>query len=197
LEALIILKLRKVKSFMNMNFIHAMAALDRIYEGKESYLDEYRKYVIEHKQRVKKFADWLKENLPELFNEVDEGHFDVYIEEHDASKFSEEEFEPYAQKWFNDGEKTPEYEAAWEHHYKNNEHHPEFWDGQDIPEIFILEMLCDWGSFSIDKGNLNELISFYYDKARDDEEKNLSENTKAYIEEVLSKIDSVINKEDD
>lgn len=189
---------------MNMNFIHAMAALDRIYEGKESYLDEYKQYVIEHKQRVKKFADWLKKNLPELFNEVDEGHFDVYIEEHDASKFSEEEFEPYARKFFGKQdingkplEYVPGWDEAWEHHYKNNEHHPEFWDGQDIPEIFILEMLCDWGSFSIDKGNLNELISFYYDKARDDEEKNLSENTKAYIEDVLSKIDSVINKEGD
>lgn len=180
---------------MNMNFINAIAALSMINEGGVDYQEEYRKYVINHKRRVKQFADWMKENLPEIFNEAGLDDFDELIDEHDESKFSEEEFDAYAQKWFNGSGKTLEYEEAWKHHWQNNEHHPEYWLGEDMPYIYILEMLCDWGSFGIQKGDYKELISFYYSKARDDEEKNLSDNTKKIIEEILSKIEAI--KEDD
>lgn len=180
---------------MNMNFINAMAALNMITEGKDSYLEENKKYIIEHKNRVAQFADWLKENLPELFENIDIELFDKMIEEHDESKFSEEEFEPYAQKWFGNKKKTFEYEEAWRHHWTHNEHHPEFWLGEDMPYIYILEMICDWGSFSIEKEDFSELSDFYYNKARDDEEKNLSESTKEIVEEILEKINSVISKE--
>lgn len=180
----------------NMNLLQAYKFLDMITEGKADYLDEYRNYILEHKERVKQFADWLKENLPELFDNIDIKAFDEIIEEHDESKFSEEEFRPYAEKWFNDGEETFEYNEAWKHHWTNNEHHPEHWLGEDMPLIYILEMLCDWGSFSIEKNDFSELSKYYYDEARDDEEKNLSDNTKIIIEEILDKIDSIIDKGD-
>jgi hypothetical protein len=182
-----------------MNFINAIAALSMINEGGADYQEEYRKYIYEHKKRVKQFADWMKENLPEIFNEPGLDDFDELISEHDDSKFSEEEFEPYAQKFYGKQdingkplEYIPGWDEAWEHHWMNNEHHPEFWLGKDMPYIYILEMLCDWGSFSIAKGNLIELIDYYYSEARDDEEKNLSDNTKIIIEEILSKIENVI-----
>ena len=177
---------------MNMNFINAMAALSMINESATDYQEEYKKYIIDHKARVKKFADWLKENLPEVFNDVDMNAFDEVIAEHDDSKFGEEEFEPYAERFYNNGEEGFEFEQAWEHHWLTNEHHPEHWLGEDMPYIYILEMLCDWGSFSIDKGDLHELIDYYYEQACDDEEKNLSDNTKFIIEEILEKIESVI-----
>jgi hypothetical protein len=53
-------------------------------------------------------------------------------------------------------------------------------------------MLCDWGSFSIDKGDMKELSKYYYEQAKDDEEKNLSDNTKIIIEEIIEKINSTI-----
>ena len=56
-------------------------------------------------------------------------------------------------------------------------------------------MLCDWGSFGMKSGDLRELSDFYFNQARDDEEKNLSENTKVIIEEILEKINSVIEEE--
>ena len=166
-------------------------------EDLDGYQEEYKKYIEEHKERVSKFADWLKENLPELFEEIDIDLFNEIIKEHDESKYSEEEFEPYAQHFYGDKKNDFEFGEAWKHHWINNEHHPEFWLGEDMPYIYILEMLCDWGSFSIDKGNLRELIDFYYTKAKDDEEKNLSDNTKIIIEEILSKIDSNLSKEED
>lgn len=180
---------------MNMNFINALAALSAINEGLEDYQEEYKKYIIDHKNRVKQFADWLKENVPEVFDALPdpEVFYDI-IEEHDESKFSEEEFEPYAQRFYNNGEEDLAFQEAWKHHWTHNEHHPEFWLGEDMPYIYILEMLCDWGSFSIEKGDLTELSKFYYDKAKDDEEKNLSDNTKEIIEEILSKINSVLEE---
>lgn len=179
-----------------MNLINAFGLLNMINEGKADYLEENKKYIEAHKKRVKQFADWLKENCPDLFKDIDIDLFDEMINEHDNSKFSEEEFEPYAQKWFGDGIKTLEYEEAWKHHWTHNEHHPEFWLGEDMPYIYILEMICDWGSFSVEKGDYQELIDFYYDKARDDEEKMLSDNTKEIIEEILDKISLVLDKEE-
>jgi hypothetical protein len=176
-----------------MNLLNAFGLLNMINESKADYLEENKKYIEEHKDNVRQFAEWLKGQLPELFDNIDLDLFNEMIQEHDDSKFSEEEFEPYAQKWFNNSGKTPEYEAAWKHHWMNNEHHPEFWLGEDMPYIYILEMICDWGSFSIKSGDMSELSKFYYEKARDDEEKNLSENTKIIIEEILEKIDSILD----
>lgn len=179
-----------------MNLLQAYNFLNMITEGKDDYLNEYKKYINDHKKRVAKFASWLKQNLPEIFDNIDISQFDMIIAEHDESKYSEEEFEPYARFWYNKQDEyvyEPEYEAAWEHHWMNNEHHPEYWLGNDMPYIYILEMLCDWGSFSVESGNYNELINYYYDEAKDDDEKNLSDNTKIIIEEILEKIASVIS----
>lgn len=176
-----------------MNLLNAFGLLNIINEGGADYQKEYLEYVNAHKERVLKFADWLKANCPELFERVDIDDFMDLIKEHDESKFSEEEFEPYAQKWFGNGEKTFEYEEAWKHHWQTNEHHPEYWLGEDMPYIYILEMICDWGSFSIDKGDFKELSDFYYNKAKADPEKNLSDATQEIIEDIIRQIDSVIN----
>lgn len=179
-----------------MNLLNAFGLLNMIREDLGDYQEEYKNYVIEHKERVSQFADWLKENLPDIFEGVDLETFDEVVAEHDESKFSEEEFEPYAQHFYGDKNNDLEYDEAWKHHWMNNEHHPEFWLGEDMPFIYILEMLCDWGSFSIDKGDLHELSKYYYEQARDDEEKNLSDATKEIIEDILSRIDTILDKEE-
>ena len=175
---------------MNTHFLGVLQALDNITEGLDDYQEEYKDYVLAHKERVTKFSNWLLSNCPEVFEGVDTEVFKDLIKEHDESKFSEEEFDAYAQKWCGNGEESFEYEEAWKHHWMNNAHHPEYWLGEDMPYIYILEMLCDWGSFSIDKGDLGELNDFYFRKARNDKEKNLSPNTKETIEYILSLIEA-------
>lgn len=175
-----------------MNLLNAFSLLNMINEGGADYQKENLEYINSHKERVLQFADWLKEHCPEVFDGIDIDVFDDLIKAHDESKFSEEEFEPYARKWFGDKKKTREYELAWEHHWKNNEHHPEYWLGEDMPYIYILEMLCDWGSFSIASGDMKELSDFYYNKAKDDPEKMLSDATKEIIEDILSVINAAI-----
>ena len=180
---------------MNTHFIGILKALDTITEGGADYQEEYKQYIIAHKRRVKQFAYWLKENLPEVFTDIDYNvdieDFDELIAEHDQSKFSDEEFEAYAQYFYGSKDNDFEFDQAWEHHWMNNEHHPEYWMGKDMPYIYILEMICDWGSFGIEKGDMTELVDYYYSKARDDKEKNLSDNTKEIIEEILYKIKEV------
>ncbi len=177
-----------------MNLLQAYSLLDKLTEGKLDYLDDYKKYLLDHKAKVKEFADWLVDNLPELFNDVDLEAFYKIIEEHDGSKLSEEEFEHYAKKWFS-GEETPEYEEARQHHWMNNEHHPEFWQGEDVPYIYILEMICDW--FVDSGGSVEKLIDFYNTEIRDDKEKNLSDATKEIIEEILDKLALVMDKKEE
>jgi hypothetical protein len=175
-----------------MNLINAFGLLNMINEDLEDYQEEYRTYVEDHKDRVRQFAEWLRGQLPELFENIDLELFNEMIQEHDDSKFKEPEFEAYAQHFYGDKKNDFEFEEAWLHHWTHNEHHPEFWLGEDMPYIYILEMLCDWGSFSIDKGDFRELSKYYYEQARDDEEKNLSDNSKIIIEEILNKIDSIL-----
>lgn len=183
-----------------MNLLNAFGLLNMINESKANYQEEYENYIAAHQERVSLFADWLKENVPEVFENVDLEAFDEVIKEHDESKWSEPEFEPYAQKFYGKQDingrpldYVPGYDEAWKHHWTHNEHHPEFWLGEDMPLIYILEMLCDWGSFSVEKGDYSELSKYYYEQARDDEEKNLSDNTKVIIEEILDKINNIIS----
>lgn len=80
--------------------------------------------------------------------------------EHDDSKFSEEEFQIFAEstpklKVLTYG--SPEYDearkdlgTALDHHYANNRHHPEFHKNgiKDMDLIDLIEMLADWKAAS-------------------------------------------------
>lgn len=49
---------------------------------------------------------------------------------------------------------------AAQHHVKNNQHHPEYWSGvENMPRLYIAEMVCDLHSRSSEFGNdLNDWI---------------------------------------
>jgi hypothetical protein len=77
---------------------------------------------------------------------------------HDMSKFKPSEFIPYAHTFVDDRGngryvETPEFNQAWNHHQKRNQHHHQYWllkedSGATIPmnmpDIYIEEMICDW-----------------------------------------------------
>ena len=152
----------------------------------------YTEYINEHKKNVLAAFEYIKATCPDILSGIDISELEINVIKHDDSKFSDEEFEPYANRWFGDKLKTPEYEKAWEHHWQSNPHHPEYWQGNDMPDIYIIEMICDWLSFSIKKGDITELFDFYDNKAKDDPEKMLSNKTKQSIEKYISSIKEVI-----
>lgn len=84
------------------------------------------------------------------------------IKNHDKSKYDDIEYYPYLY-WFypeNDEEKNrTEFDHACLHHYHHNPHHWNHWILNDdvdknydrvldMPEIYVIEMICDWHSFS-------------------------------------------------
>lgn len=165
-------------------------------DNMEKYQEENKKYIEEHKHYVELAYDWLKKNSPQVFNILSSEENKELIENiknHDASKYSEEEFEPYAKHFFgiNKGKKEdPDFDAAWKHHYTVNKHHPQFWDGKDMPNVYILEMICDWMSFSLKNNNIQELFAYYNNQVKNnkDSDKKLSPKTVKTIENILKEI---------
>lgn len=98
-------------------------------------------------------------------------------EAHDASKFGPEEYIPYI--WLTEfyrcrraGEPF-EYPAgvknqvskAINHHQTTNRHHPEFHaDPNDMTDIDIIEMVCDWTAMELEYGDPSGSSRFWADK---------------------------------
>ena len=102
-------------------------------------------YILEHKINV--LIECWKEGL--------------YIQgiTHDLSKFNPKEFLPYTKKFFLDRKidsiDEMKWKFAWLHHQHKNKHHWEYWVvdpnqklALPMPRKYLLEMVCDWRSFS-------------------------------------------------
>jgi hypothetical protein len=161
---------------------------------------QYDLYLQEHKANVKKGYDWIKENLPDLIP----SDMRLILEHqigfaHDASKTEPDEYGPY-DAYFYGGNRSSQvvddFNMAWLKHIHRNPHHWQYFvlqcdepdEGEivlDMPMNYLLEMICDWLSFSIAKDNMYEVFDWY------DEHKNhikLSMNTRKTVEDILNKI---------
>ena len=164
--------------------------------------EKYDEYIKEHKENVGKAFDWLEKNLPEIFDGDEEFIKACYMQchvAHDMSKNDIEEYKAY-DKYFYGGNKSFEvienFRKAWLHHQHNNPHHWQHWvlinddpnDPEtilDMPDIYIIEMICDWWSFSWKTGDLWEMFNWY-----DTHKKHmkLSIHTRMQVEKILEKI---------
>jgi hypothetical protein len=67
---------------------------------------------------------------------------------HDLSKFSPAEFGAYARYFFDGKRNKLEFDLAWLHHQRCNDHHWNWWvDGAvawEMSEEARAEMICDW-----------------------------------------------------
>ena len=166
---------------------------------------DYCKYLEQHTANVYKAYAWIRDNAPEVLNGEDcewQTQFN-----HDTSKYGVEEFDAY-DKYFYGENRTADVEKnfnlAWLHHIHNNPHHWQHWvlinddPGKgmtilDMPRNHIIEMICDWWSFSWNTGNLYEILK-WYDQHKD--YMKLSDNTRETVEDILSKIKAKIDAED-
>ena len=132
-------------------------------ERGEEWLKEYKKYIDDHVKHVTIAYNNLISN--EWINNPRNVEFKKVLKElrekiknHDASKYSDEEFEAYRAKFYPVDRENQDYvdenfEEAMKHHYANNDHHPEHWIDEngnptDMPLICILELICDWEAMS-------------------------------------------------
>lgn len=163
--------LKKQVKFIEQNM--KLNKKQNIFETKQESREAYKKYVQEHIENVQKafnmFGVYLvsylesrigRENRGWLINAVK-----TNIRDHDKSKFGSIEFNAYAAKFYpckEDIERgaeiiEDEFQKAWKHHYKYNNHHPEHWkvhldDGDvysNMSTDALMEMILDWISVSM------------------------------------------------
>lgn len=157
---------------------------------------KYDEYLHDHLAGVRKAYNWLMDKkIIDLNTPVD-------IESHDKSKWEPEEYKPYDDYFYgNKSHKVVEaFNYAWLHHIHNNPHHWQYWvlqhddepeEALEMPESFVIEMICDWWSFSFRSGNLEEIFD-WYEKHKG---MKLHDRTRKLVEDILSKIKNEIDKE--
>lgn len=150
--------------------------------------NEYDNYLYNHINNVKRGFSWICKYAPEIVADVNTNDLYSQLEKHDMSKYSEEEYLPYALYFYGEDktdEIKQEFDAAWLHHQHCNPHHWQYWclindsdqpkiNAQDMPKNYIIEMLCDHWSFSWSKGDLTEIFRWVNDNIDD---MILSDNT--------------------
>lgn len=159
---------------------------------------EYDKYIDEHRENVYKAFDWIESNLPDIFEPGTYAKVKEHVSfvQHDFSKEDPEEYEAY-DAYFYGKRVTKEVEEnfnrAWLRHIHLNPHHWQYWvliqddEPEEVlamPIEYIIEMICDWWSFSWKSGNLTEIFDWY------DKHKNmkLHPETRRIVEDILGKI---------
>lgn len=161
----------------------------------------YNLYIEEHRENVKKAFKWLKDN-----NILKDFDVDVIMdteynccEIHDESKLNPDEYEAYDLYFYGKNRSyqvVQDFNKAWLLHIHRNQHHWQHWvlindypnEGEiiiDMPDCYIIEMICDWWSFSWKKDNLNEIFE-WYEKRKS--YIKLSDSTREKVENILNEI---------
>lgn len=165
---------------------------------------QYDNYLTEHKENVAKGFRWLQENIPEV---IDDGFEWQICFNHDASKTDPEEYDAYDAYFYGNNRSysvVQNFKKAWLRHIHNNPHHWQHWilindepkEGMvviDMPYIYVVEMICDWWSFSWTKGDLNEIFGWYEDRK---DYMKLSANTRISVEYILGKMKDKLEEKD-
>lgn len=159
----------------------------------------YYDYLDKHIGGVKKAYSLLcKNNICEFNKDLQE-----QINNHDKSKYEDIEFIPYGERFYgkdkNKKEDNLEFKYAWLHHQHNNPHHWQHWcllednggrksESLEMAYNYVIEMICDWLSFSINKGDLSEIQKWYQENKSN---QILHPSTKKLVEEIIDKLRSI------
>lgn len=158
---------------------------------------QYDQYLARHRANVKKGFDWLSENLPGLMTNTLTAGWNIEFA-HDQSKNEPDEYEAYDAYFYGNNrsyEVVQRYQRAWLLHIHRNPHHWQHWilihddmeDGEletvlEMPYDYIIEMICDWWSFSWQSGNLYEIFKWYEEHSK---YIKLAQTTKITVEYIL------------
>lgn len=163
--------------------------------------EQYDAYLRTHIENVLSALHWIIDEAPQILNLAPSNLEDYtadslceQLAQHDVSKYSDFEYWQYCEYFY--GEKKTDlvkqgFDLAWLHHQHNNPHHWQHWllredDGGmkalEMPFNYVVEMICDWWSFSWTKGELTEIFNWYKDNKP---KMQLHKNTEKLVEEIL------------
>lgn len=195
---------------LNESSVEDLITADESLE-KNNKQQEYLEYIKNHVNNVKSAYqnyfiplldyDFISDKMSDQEIKDAIRNAATLVEEHDASKYSDEEFDGYREKYYPtarekadpDFEKlaSEKAERAWVSHYSNNPHHPMYWvnketgDKKDMSLEYIIEMLCDWIGMS--KGKM-EGVWDWYRKKGEKERAAFTNKTKEIVEEFIFNI---------
>ena len=159
---------------------------------------EYDRYLQQHRNNVKRGFEWLLTNLPTVLTGQPDASWQI-IFDHDSSKNNDDEYLAYDTYFYGNNrsyEVTEEFKRAWLLHIHRNPHHWQYWvlnnddpnEGEvilDMPYNYIIEMICDWWSFSWQKGDLGEIFNWYDEHS---DYIKLSPKTRKTVEDILEQM---------
>lgn len=169
---------------------------------------KYDEYLSSHLECVKDAFNWFVGNMPEIFlDEVQQDEISKQcLENHDKSKLDPEEYQAYDNYFYGSKsyEVVREFNKAWLRHIHNNPHHWQHWilindnpdEGEiilDMPNNYIIEMICDWWSFSWKTGNLYEIFDWYRERKQ---YIKLSDTTREKVENILNSMEDKLHEQD-
>lgn len=170
---------------------------------------EYDDYLNNHIMNVNRAYSWIRANLPEVWDSDPTGGFCalMHLNRHDESKYEREEYNAYDNYFYGPESKEAKekFNYAWLHHIHENPHHWQYWVlisddpekgsiGLDIPYKYVIEMICDWWSFSWTTGNLYEIFDWYNTHKK---HMILSANTRELVEQILGQIKEKLDEQND
>ena len=184
---------------------------------------EYDTYLRDHINAVNSAYRWIMtkvglDKVREVLPGAPERHRG--FTNHDASKYLSDEYKAYDDYFYGPGgvartregldvdEKVQEaFDFAWLHHIPLNPHHWQHWvlieddpeggekcKALEMPDDYILEMICDWWSFSWRKGDLYEIYNWWNDYR---DKMILAEETEKKVIAMLNYILDALNSEED
>lgn len=157
---------------------------------------EYDAYLTTHINNLRRGYEWLRRWWPELLADCGP-ELEMNLKSHDASKRTDEEYHPYAVYFFSGTTRTDEikenFQKAWLHHIHNNPHHWNHWvvinenrtSCVEMPDVYVIEMILDWWTFSWKSQNLRELGRWYREHKSGIQ---LHPKTRARVEEIVEGI---------
>ncbi|MEG0453755.1 MAG: DUF5662 family protein [Bacteroides sp.] len=156
---------------------------------------KYDRYLDQHRRGVSQAYEWLKDHdFPGLF-ESEKANCEWLCANHDFSKDGQEEYAAYDQHFYGTNKSfaaEQKYKRAWLSHIHNNPHHWQHWVlindddpmvALDMPHEYIIEMVCDWWSFSWAAEDLSTIFTWYNERQ---DKMIFSPLTRKRVESVLS-----------
>ena len=141
----------------------------------------------------------MAKSIPNLRVELDQRAAD-----HDASKFSEDERVPYI--WLTEFHRCrragetftypqgmeERVRSAIDHHVTTNRHHPEFHsDPNDMTDVDLIEMVCDWTAMAKEFGENGGSARQWADKTIGSRLK-LKDDRHAFVYKMIELLDSAL-----
>ena len=170
---------------------------------------QYDDYLVTHIGNVNRGLHWMWER--NIHNDKDVIENVMLNFEHDASKYSPEEYNAYDLYFYGDNKSfkvKQDFDYAWLHHIHNNPHHWQYWilfeddpktkerfKALEMPKECVYEMIADWWAFSWANDNLTEIFEWYY--GRNGKKSHQStiifhEKTRKLVEDILSELETSV-----